>query len=201
VRLNYSLTACDGVPSNHNSTIFVSKSSYDDSIGSSPTCGSQVTDGEGGRRIGCWQIHNCGRKDDIWHQPGTLAGIFIGSTLVISLLMFVFIALVLRRRARRKVAQRIGSVDGEDGDVLRLEVGLGGEVLRKREGSEGNGKENAESFAESGRTHDGFMVQVDETGHGTMDQGNFGERSTATINCKEQDLTTEPRPINGNVDR
>ena len=173
--------------------------SYSYSIATAPTVPRKT--GVFDPQAGCWKadgIH-CVNKPDtsIMNSPGKLAGIFIGATLGLSMIIFVIIATMLRRKAKKKVAERHGNADANSGDVLRLEVGAKGSVLRKGEMSESDPLSPL-----SPRTHGVFVVEVDETeeeiGQNTADEeknavtavviDDYRKQKSATVVLEEEDV-------------
>jgi hypothetical protein len=112
------------------------KTLYSYSVATAPTVPRKT--GFFDPKTGCYKLDgiNCVNKQDrsIMNSPGKLAGIIIGATRGLSMIMFSIIATMLIRKAKKKVAERSGNMDG--GKVLRLEVGSKGEVLRKGEMNE-----------------------------------------------------------------
>lgn len=102
-----------------------------------------------------------GYQNNILHQPGKLAGIFIGGTLAFGILLLglITIAFRIRRKGKSRAEERENGAEGTGVEnVLRLEVGMGGEVKRKID-DEGKGDAGERGSEDSDHRNDEFGTE------------------------------------------
>ncbi|RDI87946.1 hypothetical protein Vi05172_g1737 [Venturia inaequalis] len=105
-----------------------------------------------------------GTSNPILRQPGALAGLFLGCTAGMALLIFGVIILVLKRRTKQR-AQALGNGNNASGEVIMLEVGAGGQISRKGTSSGGDVLGDFKSFGQRDVV-DGRDGQDKETAEG-----------------------------------
>ncbi|QDS77162.1 hypothetical protein FKW77_001646 [Venturia effusa] len=93
--------------------------------------------------------HRSGTSSPLLRQPGALAGLFLGCTAGMALLIFGVIILVLKRRARRRL-EALGAGSNASGEVIMLEVGAGGQISRKGTSCGGDALGDFKSFGRNG---------------------------------------------------